>query len=85
MAARAIALGATCVGIARPFLQAQAQGPAVLRAAVEQVIAELRLAHLLTGARDGDALRGTPLVIGPRLARWVPRNSPLRQRMLDGG
>ncbi len=85
MAARALALGATCAGIARPFLQAQAQGPEALRAAVAQVIAELRLAHLLTGSRDGRALRATPLVVGPRLARWVPPNSPLRARMVGAG
>ncbi|MDP2308651.1 MAG: type 2 isopentenyl-diphosphate Delta-isomerase [Pseudomonadota bacterium] len=84
MAAKAIALGATCAGIARPFLQAQARGRDALHEAVTAVIDELRLAHLLTGSRDGAALRDAPLVIGPRLARWVPRGSSLRARgMLD--
>ena len=72
-AARAIALGATCAGIARPFLQAQARGLDALREAVRGVIAELRVAHLLTGSRDGDALRRAPLLLGPRLERWSPR------------
>jgi isopentenyl-diphosphate delta-isomerase len=72
-AARAIALGATCAGIARPFLQAQARGLDALRAAVRQVIAELRVAHLLTGSRNGEALRGAPVLLGPRLERWQPR------------
>lgn len=72
-AARAIALGATCAGIARPFLQAQARGLDALREAVRGVIAEIRVAHLLTGSRDGDALRGAPLLLGPRLERWSPR------------
>lgn len=83
MAARAIALGATAAGIARPFLQAQARGVDALRAAVGQVIDELRLAHLLTGSRNGDALRAAPLVLGPRLLRWVPRASSIRARLLD--
>ncbi len=72
-AARAIALGATCAGIARPFLQAQARGLDALREAVRGVIAEIRVAHLLTGSRDGDALRRAPLLLGPRLERWSPR------------
>ncbi len=72
-AARAIALGATCAGIARPFLQAQARGLDALREAVRGVIAELRVAHLLTGSRDGGALRSAPLLLGPRLERWSPR------------
>ncbi len=81
-AAKAIALGATCAGIARPFLQAQARGLHPLREAVEAVIAELRLAHLLTGSRDGDALRRADLVVGARLQRWVPRGTTLAGRML---
>ncbi len=81
-AARAIALGATAAGIARPFLQAHARGREALREAVAQVIEEIRLAHLLTGARDGDALRRAPLVVGPRLLRWIPRGSALRDRVI---
>ncbi len=82
-AARAIALGATCAGMARPLLQARARGGYdALDAAVAQVIAELRLAHLLAGARTPAELRTKPVVVGPRLARWVPRSSGLRERML---
>ena len=72
MAARALALGATCVGIARPFLQAQAQGIDALRTAVAQVIAELRIALLLTGSASCAALRTKPRILGPRLSRWLP-------------
>jgi isopentenyl-diphosphate Delta-isomerase len=82
-AAKALALGATCVGIARPFLKAQRLGQAALQAAAQEVIDELRLAHLLTGSRDGHALRKAPLVIGPQLARWLGRNSSIRARCLD--
>ncbi len=82
-AARAIALGATCAGMARPLLQARARGGfEALDAAVSQVIAELRLAHLLAGARTPAELRTRPVMVGPRLARWVPRGSSLRERML---
>jgi isopentenyl-diphosphate delta-isomerase len=69
-AARAIALGATCAGIARPFLQARARGIEALRAAVRQVIAEIRTAMLLTGSRDVAALQAAPVILGPRLERW---------------
>ncbi len=80
-AARAIALGATCAGLARPLLQARAAGGLTgLTAAVSQLIEELRLAHLLAGARTPAELREKPLVIGPDLARWIPRDSPLADR-----
>jgi isopentenyl-diphosphate delta-isomerase len=69
-AARAIALGATCAGIARPFLQARARGIDALRGAVRQVIAEIRTAMLLTGSGDVAALQAAPVILGPRLERW---------------
>lgn len=82
-AARAIALGATCAGMARPLLQARAQGGLeALDATLDQVIAEIRLAHLLTGSRNSDQLRTRPLLVGPRLRRWVPGESPLAARLL---
>jgi len=83
MAARAIALGATCVGVARPFLQAWAAGgPDGLDAAILRFLDELRLALLLTGSRTPAELRQKPLVVGPRLDRWIPRGAPLRERIL---
>ncbi len=78
--ARALALGATVGGIARPFLKAQALGVEALEAAVAQVIAEVRVACLLTGAASASALRAAPIVLGPRLSRWVPRGSTLLSR-----
>lgn len=82
--ARAIALGATAGGIARPFLKAQQKGLEPLREAVRTVIAEIRVATLLAGCRTPAELRAAPLVVGPRLLRWVPRGSALRSRLLDG-
>lgn len=68
--ARALALGATVGGIARPFLQAQARG--TLDAAITQVLDELRVACLLTGAASVRALPEVPMVLGARLRAWQP-------------
>ncbi|MEN9786645.1 MAG: hypothetical protein RLZZ299_1909 [Pseudomonadota bacterium] len=79
----ALALGAHVVGVARGLLQAQAQGPDVLDDAIVAFLDALRTAHVLTGARDGDALRRVPLVLGPTLRRWIPAAHPLHARRLD--
>ncbi len=80
--ARALALGATCGGIARTFLQAQARGgrEEVLRLAVE-VIHEIRIACLLTGSRTPEDLQRAPILLAPGLQRWVPRGTPLAARL----
>lgn len=79
--ARALALGASCGGIARAFLQAHARGGREgALAAARQVIAEIRIALLLSGARTPAELRERPLVIGTRLARWIPPHTPLARR-----
>lgn len=66
--AKALALGATVGGIARPFLQAQARGQLVQ--AIETVLEELRVACLLTGSATVQDLRSVPRVIGGRLRAW---------------
>ena len=71
-AAKALALGAACVGVARPLLQAQARGTASLDQAILTLLAELRMAMVLVGAKDIAALRSVPLVAGPTLLRWAP-------------
>ena len=81
MVARAVALGARCAGIARTFLQARAQGGINgLDTMVRQVLAEIRLAHLLAGARTPAELQTKPLILGPGLLRWTPRGSRLWDR-----
>lgn len=50
-AAKALALGATAVGLGRPAMVAAQRGEAALVAELELVIEELRMALLLTGAR----------------------------------
>ncbi len=81
MVAKAIALGACCGGIARPFLQAHARGGiGAVRDAAQRVIDEIRIAALLTGSRNMAELQQAQLVIEPRLSRWVSPGSPLAQR-----
>lgn len=71
-AARAIALGARLVGIARPVLQALIEGgPEGATAYLEGVEAELRAAMLLTGSRTVRELRRATFVAGPALSAWA--------------
>ena len=71
-AARAIALGANLVGIARPVLQAfHNGGRAGAIAFLDTVETELRATLLLTGSRDLAALRRAPRVITGELAAYV--------------
>lgn len=72
--AKALALGATCAGMARPLLQAHARGE--LHAAIEGVLDELRVACLLTGTAASRDLPGAPRRLGPRLAAWAPAHAP---------
>lgn len=70
--ARAIALGAHAAGIARPLLAAYERGGTVeVGRVLDRVERELRAVMLLVGARDLDALRRAPRVLGPTLERWI--------------
>jgi isopentenyl-diphosphate delta-isomerase len=70
--ARAIALGASAAGIARPALQALTRGG---RAAAidffEAIETELRAVMLLTGSPNVAALRKAPKVLGSELRAWI--------------
>jgi isopentenyl-diphosphate delta-isomerase len=57
--AKALALGATAVGIASPFLKAAAASSDEVIAAIDQFGAELRTAMFCAGAKDVPALRDT--------------------------
>lgn len=71
--ARAIALGASLGGIARPLLQAVREGGAAgANAFVDAVAAELRAAMLLTGSANVEALRRAQKVVVGELALWLP-------------
>ncbi|HXX48995.1 MAG TPA: type 2 isopentenyl-diphosphate Delta-isomerase [Myxococcota bacterium] len=71
-AAAALALGADAVSLALPFFRAFTEGAeAGVLTMGERLIEGLRVAALLTGARDPRALRRVPRVLGPNLLRWV--------------
>lgn len=79
--ARAVALGARVAGVARPLLMAWNDGGVdAVRARVAELTHGLRVACLLTGSASLEALRSAPLVLGPGIAAWVPRESPLAGR-----
>lgn len=70
--ARALALGASAAGIARPVLKALTQGGrSGALAFLDAVEAELRTAMILTGSPDVAALRRAPRIVEPELARWI--------------
>ena len=70
--AKALVLGATACGIARPVLQALVEGgaPAAHRL-LDRVEAELRATMLLVGAADLAALRGVPRIVTGELRDWL--------------
>ena len=70
--ARAIALGATAAGIARPVLSALVSGGREKAAELlDAALAELRAAMLLTGSPNLASLRRAPRVLGGDLSLWV--------------
>jgi isopentenyl-diphosphate Delta-isomerase len=70
--ARAIALGATAAGMARPILRALVKGGRAAAVSVlDRVEGELRTAMVLTGSRDLAALRRAPRVVLGDLAAWI--------------
>lgn len=70
-AAKAIALGATAVGVGRPLLQAASESDEALDRWIERFLSELRVVLQMTGSADLHALRGVPLVIGGRTRDWI--------------
>ncbi|MCK9522031.1 MAG: type 2 isopentenyl-diphosphate Delta-isomerase [Proteobacteria bacterium] len=70
--ARALALGADLTAVARPLVAAYRHGgPEEVRTYLDDMIAGLRYTMFLVGAQDLSALRQTPRVIGPALARYA--------------
>lgn len=81
--AKAIALGATLAGTALPVYQAyRSGGYERARAFVDGMIAALRMAMLLTGARTLAELRRRPVLLGPTLGRWqrLAGSTPIRRK-----
>jgi isopentenyl-diphosphate Delta-isomerase len=70
--ARALALGASACGIARPTLKALREGGREgVHQFLDDVERELRALMLLTGSRNVAALRAAPRVIVGELDRWT--------------
>lgn len=61
-AAKALAMGADLVSVARPFLQAATESAAAVEAQIECFLMELRVAMFCVGARNLAELRGKPLL-----------------------
>jgi isopentenyl-diphosphate delta-isomerase len=70
-AAKALALGATLVGVARPLLQAALAGDQAVAAWIEQFLLELRTVLFLTGSAHSGALRDQPRVIRGATRDWL--------------
>lgn len=71
--AKAMALGAHVAGVALPVLRAhRTEGAAGASRCLERLVAGLRIAMVLTGSPDLDALGAAPVIVGHRLAAWAP-------------
>jgi isopentenyl-diphosphate delta-isomerase len=70
-AAKALALGATLVGVARPLLQAALDGDAAVDVWVAQFLDELRTALFLTGSANLNSLQTRPRVITGNTRAWI--------------
>ncbi len=70
-AARALALGATLVGVARPLLQAALEGDDAVDRWIEQFLRELRTVLFLTGSPRPEDLRSRPRVILGETRAWL--------------
>jgi isopentenyl-diphosphate Delta-isomerase len=70
-AAKAIAMGATAVGVARPLLQATFAGDEAVAAWIERFADELRATMFLTGAQTVAALSRHPRIIVGETAEWL--------------
>jgi len=70
-AAKAIALGATAVGVARPLLVAALEGDDAVDAWIARFARALAAVHQLTGSATPAQLRERPLVVSGRTRRWL--------------
>lgn len=69
--AKALALGATVVGVGRPLLGAALEGDAALDAWLERFLRELRTVLMLTGCDRPATIRNRPIVITGRTRAWL--------------
>ena len=70
-AAKAIALGATLVGVGRPLVQAALEGQAAVETWLHRFVAEFRAAMFLTGSRTVEELRRKRVIVTGETLAWV--------------
>lgn len=70
-AAKALALGATLVGVGRPLLQAALAGEPAVELWLDQFELELRTAAFLSGVTRAGDLRGAHTVVSGETGRWL--------------
>ncbi len=69
--AKALALGSSLAGFAKPVLQAAVKGVEETKSMLNMFIEELRNAMFLTGSESVQALRKVPVIIGGKTADWL--------------
>jgi isopentenyl-diphosphate delta-isomerase len=69
--ARALALGATLVGIGFPFLKAASQGFDAVCELLETIVAELKVAMQLSGAASIEQLQQADIVVTGETRNWL--------------
>jgi isopentenyl-diphosphate delta-isomerase len=69
--AKALALGADAVGIAKPFLQKAVEGEEALEKYIEMIIDETKICMFLVGARNIAEMSKVPVVVTGRTAEWL--------------
>lgn len=69
--AKAIALGASMAGLARPILMAAVRGREETKRFLNSLINQLKCVMFLTGSKSIEALKRAPLVIIGRTAEWL--------------
>jgi isopentenyl-diphosphate delta-isomerase len=70
-AARALALGASLVGMAFPFLKAASESYEAVQAFVQQFLLELKVAMQLSGAANVAQLRQADVLVGGETRHWL--------------
>ncbi len=73
--AKALAIGASMAGIARPLLHHAVVGPERVVKALKQIISELKTAMFLTGCQDIKSLKRVEVVITGRLLEWIKQRN----------
>ncbi|MDW8034136.1 MAG: type 2 isopentenyl-diphosphate Delta-isomerase [Nitrososphaerota archaeon] len=85
-AAKAIALGAECTGMALPFLKSFLKGGIEeTRRLVRSFELALKSSMFLVGARNLEELRKTPIVIRGRTAEWLGQRGLLSKLLNERG